>query len=77
MNAELGSKKWLFKALAFQFGVGYSLAMLVSQIGSLIAFGTPATGFVPSIIIAILLVLTVILIIKRSDFKRTQLGVEL
>ena len=77
MNGELGSKKWLFRALAFQFGIGYTLAMLVSQIGSLVAYRTPATGFVPSIIIAVLLALAVILIIKRADFKRTQLGVEL
>ncbi len=26
MNAELGSKKWLFRALAFQFGIGYSIS---------------------------------------------------
>ncbi|MBB6443948.1 ferrous iron transporter B [Bacillus benzoevorans] len=77
MNSELGSKKWLFRALAFQFGIGYSLAMLVTQAGSLIVYGTPAAGFMPSIIIAVLLVLTVILIIRRADFIRTQLGVEL
>lgn len=77
MNSELGSKKWLFRALAFQFAIGYSLAMLVTQVGSLIVYGAPATGFVPSIIITVLLALAIVLIIKRADFKRAQLGVEL
>lgn len=77
MNSEMGSKKWLFRALAFQFGIGYSLALLVTQAGSLIIYGTPAAGFMSSIIVAVLLFLAVILIIRRADFKRTQLGVEL
>nr|WP_295969984.1 ferrous iron transport protein B [uncultured Bacillus sp.] len=77
MNSEIGSKKWLFRALAFQFGVGYSLAMIVSQVGSLIVYGTPAAGFVSAIIVLVLLVIAVILIIRRADFKRAQLGVEL
>lgn len=77
MNAEFDSKKWLFRALGFQFAVGYTLAMLVSQIGSLIIYGAPTTGFVPAIIITALLTMAVIFIIKKADFKRAQLGVEI
>jgi len=76
MNSEMGSKKWLFRGLAFQFGVGYTLAMLVTQVGSLIVYGTPATGFVPSIVVAVLMIILVAFIIRRADFKRSQLGVE-
>jgi ferrous iron transport protein B len=77
MNSEMGSKKWLFRGLAFQFGVGYMVAMLISQIGSLIVYGTPAVGFGPAIVIAVLMALFLVFIIKRADFKRAQLGVEL
>jgi ferrous iron transport protein B len=35
MNWEIGSKKWWMKTLAFQFGVGYTLAMIVTQVGHL------------------------------------------
>lgn len=76
MNSEMGSKKWLFKGLAFQFGVGYILAMLVTQIGSLIVYGTPAVGFVPAVIIAIATVVYLIIATKKADTKRPELGVE-
>lgn len=77
MNSEMGSKKWLFKAITFQFSVGYVVAMIISQVGSLIAYGTPATGFVPAIIISILVICGIIVVIKKSDLKRTEIGVEL
>ena len=76
MNSEMGSKKWLFKGLAFQFGVGYMLAMLVTQVGSLIVYGVPAVGFVPAILIAASAAIYLAVIIKRADTKRALLGVE-
>jgi ferrous iron transport protein B len=76
MNSELGSKKWLFRALGFQFGVGYILAMLVTQVGSLIVYGTPAAGLVPAIIIAIITGSYLFVTIKKADSKQIALGVE-
>lgn len=76
MNSEMGSKKWLFRALGFQFGVGYLLAMVISQVGTLIVYGKPATGLVPAIIIAVVAAVYVFITIKKSDSKRIQLGVE-
>ncbi len=75
MNSEMGSKKWLWKGLAFQFGVGYVLAMLVTQIGSLIAYGQPAVGFVPSIIVLIIAIVGVSYLIKKANSTRARLGV--
>ncbi|GMQ57552.1 ferrous iron transport protein B [Vallitalea sediminicola] len=66
MNAEMGSKKWLWGAIGIQFGVGYILALLVNQIGSLIVYGKPAEGFVASIIILIVTVVLLITLIKRK-----------
>lgn len=76
MNSELGSKKWLFRALAFQFGVGYTLAMAITQIGSLIVYKEPAVGFIPSIIIAIAVGAYLLVTIKKTNSKRLELGVE-
>ncbi|MCM1990670.1 ferrous iron transport protein B [Oceanirhabdus seepicola] len=76
MNSEMGSKKWFFKGIAFQFGVGYVLAMLITQIGSLIVYGTPAVGFVPAIIITIAVVTYLVFTIKKADAKRQNLGVD-
>lgn len=76
MNSELGSKKWLFRALAFQFGVGYALAMLVTQVGSLIVYGKPAVGFIPAIIVAVLIAAFLVFTIRKSDSKRVELGVD-
>jgi ferrous iron transport protein B len=76
MNSEMGSKKWLFRGLAFQFGVGYTLAMITTQVGSLLVYGKPAVGFIPSIFIFIAVVVFLVFTIKKAEFKRTELGVE-
>ncbi len=76
MNSEMGSKKWFFKGIAFQFSVGYVLAMLITQIGSLVVYGTPAVGFVPAIIISIIVVVYLVITIKKANAKRQNLGVE-
>lgn len=67
MNTELGSKKWLFRALAFQFGVGYTLALIVSQFGTLILTGEVLPSFVPAMIILAGIVILVTYLIKRTD----------
>jgi len=76
MNSELGSKKWLFKAIAFQFSMGYIVAMLIAQIGSLLVYKTPAPGFIPAIIIIIFAAGYLSFIIRRANSKRVELGVE-
>jgi len=76
MNTEMGSKKWFFKGLAFQFSIGYVLAMLITQIGSLIVYGTPAVGFVPAIIISVVVGVYLVITIKKANVKRQNLGVE-
>ncbi|PKM96319.1 MAG: ferrous iron transport protein B [Firmicutes bacterium HGW-Firmicutes-1] len=82
MNSELGSKKWLFRCLAFQLGVGYSLALIITQVGTLIVYGTTAPGFVPAIFVLAGLIGLVVFTINRADKKRNltneiiELGVE-
>ena len=69
MNAELGSKKWLWAGIALQFSVGYSVGFLVYFFGTLFTgaqFGSlwmPLLGW--GIVVAFAAVL-VFLIVKRS-----------
>ncbi|MGB3366205.1 MAG: nucleoside recognition domain-containing protein, partial [Acidaminobacteraceae bacterium] len=67
MKSELGSKKWLRRGIGFQFAVGYILAMVISQVGSLIVYKTPAMGFVESIIILIATTIYVVYKIRQAD----------
>ena len=70
MNSEMGSGKWLLKGIGFQLGVGFTVAMLISQIGTLIFYGEFATGFVPAVVIAILMTAFLVYSIKKADGKR-------
>ncbi len=59
MNSELKSKKWLFGAVGFQLGVGFSIGFFVYQIGTLIETGGLGAGFVYGL--AFVLVFAVVL----------------
>ncbi|THB62760.1 MAG: ferrous iron transporter B, partial [Spirochaetaceae bacterium] len=45
MKSELESPKWLWAAVGFQLAMGYVLAFLVYQIGTLILTGAVGSGF--------------------------------
>lgn len=55
MNAELGSQKLLRKAILIQFIAGYTVAMLVNQIGTLLFYHRLSGGFIPAVFLTILL----------------------
>jgi len=73
MNAELNSRKWLGRALLFQFGVGYTAAMLVTQIGTLLVYGKPAVGLVPAVFVGVAVaVLIFYLVSKKNKVRRLE-----
>lgn len=51
MNSELGSKKWTAFAVILQFAIGYFIAIIIYQVGTLIFYGETGVGFLPSIFI--------------------------
>ncbi len=69
MNSEMDSKKWLWGAIAVQFGVGYNIALLVNQIGTILVYGKLAEGFMASIIILIVeaIVLTKLIMDNKKE----------
>ncbi|MDN5351425.1 MAG: ferrous iron transport protein [Clostridiales bacterium] len=74
MNSEMGSKKWLFRGLGFQLSVGYLLAMVITQVGTIIVYKQFAVGFIPSIFVALGAALGVVLMIRHSEQKRLKLA---
>ncbi len=50
MNSEMKSGKWLLGGIALQLGVGYAVAFLVYQLGTLIATGSVGRGFLGGLI---------------------------
>lgn len=73
MRTEMGNRKWLFRGLGFQLSVGYIVAILISQIGSLIVYGEPAVGFVPAIGVLIAYSALLFVLVKRADKQRASL----
>ncbi len=67
MNSEMESKKWLWGGLGFQFGMGYTVAFLTYQIGTLVTTGSIGTGFVPGLIVVAAFGATVVLLMRKGD----------
>lgn len=75
MNSELGDRKWLGRAILFQISVGYMIALLISQIGTILVYGETAVGFIPAILVTISFILLVSYLIKRADKKRNTINI--
>ena len=69
MNAEMKSAKWLWSGIALQLGVGYTVAFLVNQIGTLVTTGSVARGFVPGLAAVLVMVGIVVFLCVRADKK--------
>lgn len=73
MNSEMESPKWLWGAIGFQLGMGYVLAFLVYQIGTLITTGTLGEGFIGGLIAVAIIVGTVVYLMRKGS-KSTQIS---
>ncbi len=69
MNSELGGRRWIFKALLFQLGMGYTVAMLINQIGTLIVYGRLANGALAAVTVGAALAGIIITIIRHRNSK--------
>ncbi len=67
MNSEIKSGKWLWGGIALQFATGYVIGFLVYQIGTLVTEGTVGTGFVPGLIVVIVIAAVIVSLIKKTD----------
>ena len=72
MNAEMKSSKWLWGGIGFQLGVGYTVAFLVYQIGTLITTGSLGNGFIGGLIAVAIFVVILVLLIQKADKELKQ-----
>jgi ferrous iron transport protein B len=77
MNSEMESKKWLWGAIGFQMGMGYVLAFIVYQIGTLITAGTLGQGFFGGLIAVAAIVGYVVYLMKKGgNGSQVPVGVQ-
>ena len=69
MNAELESRKWLWGAIAYQLGTGYTISFLVYQLGTLFTTGSFGNGFIGGLLAVTVLVGTVSYLAVRGNKK--------
>ncbi|MBR2634706.1 MAG: ferrous iron transporter B [Clostridia bacterium] len=69
MNSEMKSAKWLWGGIGFQLAVGYSVAFLVYQIGTLITTGSLGAGFFPGAVAFIAIVGVIAALCLKADQK--------
>ena len=55
MNAEMKSEKWLWGGISLQLGVGYTVAFITYQFGTLISEGHLGKGFLPGAVAVIIM----------------------
>jgi ferrous iron transport protein B len=67
MNTEMESRKWLLAGIGFQFGMGYTVAYFVYQIGTLITTGSLGTGVVPGFLAVTLFAGILVYLIRKKD----------
>ena len=65
MNSEMRSKGWLWCAIGLQLCVGYTVAFLINQIGTIATAGHVAAGFVPGLIAILIMVFVVVMISRK------------
>lgn len=74
MNSEMENKKWLWGAIAFQFGMGYTVSFLTYQIGTLVTTGSLGGGFLPGFVAVAIMCSIVIYLMRKGEQKRTSLA---
>ncbi|RKF17988.1 ferrous iron transporter B [Alginatibacterium sediminis] len=72
MNAELENKKWLWGGVAFQFGVGYVVAFMTYQIGTLLVTGLLGQGFIYGLIASLILVGILVYFVRKGGEDEEQ-----
>jgi ferrous iron transport protein B len=73
MNAEMESRKWLWAGIGFQFGMGYTVAFFVYQIGTLITTGSFGNGVTEGLLAVVVFVGFIIYLMRKND-QRISVG---
>ena len=74
MNSEMKSTKWLLGGIGLQFGVGYTVAFIVYQIGTLIKTGSFGVAFLPGLIAILSMAVIVCALIAKTEYELKKRG---
>ena len=66
MNSEINDRKWFWGGIALQFATGYTVAFLVYQLGTLITTGAVGAGFIPGLIVVLVIAGIITALILRA-----------
>lgn len=72
MKSEMKSNKWLLKSVLLQLSVGYIIAMITYQVGTILVYKELAQGFIPAVIILALAVFYVVYKIKSNKVSESE-----
>lgn len=72
MKSEMKSNKWLLKSVLRQLSVGYIVAMITYQVGTILVYKELAQGFIPAVIILALAVFYVVYKIKSNKVSESE-----
>ena len=72
MKSEMKSNKWLAKSVLLQLSVGYIVAMITYQVGTILVYKELAQGFIPAVIILALAVFYVVYKIKSNKVSESE-----
>lgn len=72
MNSEMESRKWLWGAIGFQLGMGYVVAFLVYQLGTLFTMGELGSGFLGGLMAVVAIIGFIVHLIFKNNRSETK-----
>ncbi|MGB4985302.1 MAG: ferrous iron transport protein B [Erysipelotrichaceae bacterium] len=69
MNAEIKNKKWLFAGIGLQFSMAYVTSFTIYQLGTYITIGKLGVGFIPGLILCLLIISVFVGLIINGNKK--------
>ncbi len=67
MHSEINDRKWFWGGVGLQFATGFTVAYLTYQIGTLITTGSFGAGFLPGLIVVVILAAIVISLVRNAN----------
>lgn len=74
MNSEMENRKWLWTSIAFQMGMGYVLAFLVYQLGTLFTTGAFGSGIIGGAIASACIIGFILYLMFRGEREELSLN---
>ena len=67
MHSEINDRKWFWGGVGLQFATGFTVAYLTYQVGTLITTGSFGAGFLPGLIVVIILAAIVLALVRKTN----------